>query len=409
MFCEILLSDKDIKYLSLLAIFAFGNNLMIKMLRKPLFIAILILVLTAFANPAADKTPQVRYVEKYSKLAVEEMYRSGVPASITLAQGLLESRYGLSELATKGNNHFGIKCHNDWQGGKVYHDDDRKGECFRKYDSPDQSFRDHSDFLRYRDRYKFLFDLEVNDYKGWAYGLKKAGYATDPAYPTKLIKLIEDYRLYMYDIAPSDYGNFEEDDVEDYAAAVKRDEDRRKKNADAMSRKEQRKEDKKAKKNQKARKNDRHAPETEMVMEIPESPTQAEAVKVIDKINGGEFHFNLSRQMFSQNGVPFVYSSPGETYASIAKSFDLFPKEILKFNDLNEKADLNKEIKPGTVVYVQAKKREASKGLDKHVIDEGDTLWGISQRYGVKLDRIYLMNGLDEWYVPKEGDIIRLR
>lgn len=363
-------------------------------LRRSIFISILMFVLTAFSQPAADQTPQARYVEKYSRLAVEEMYRSGVPASITLAQGLLESRYGLSELATKGNNHFGIKCHNDWQGGKVYHDDDRKGECFRKYDSPEQSFRDHSDFLRYRDRYKFLFDLEVNDYKGWAYGLKKAGYATDPSYPTKLIKLIEEYRLYMYDIAPSDYGNFEADDVEDYAPAVKRDQDRRKK---------------KPKKNQKARKNDRHAPVTEVAVEIPESPTQAEAVKVIDKVKGGEFHFSLSRQMFSQNGVPFVYSSPGETYASIAKSFDLFPKEILKFNDINEKADLNKEIKPGTVVYVQAKKREAVKGLDKHVIDEGDTLWGISQRYGVKLARIYLMNGLDEWYVPKEGDIIRLR
>ena len=202
-----------------------------KMLKRSLFIAIFTIALTAFANPSADKSPQTRYVEKYSLLAVDEMYRSGVPASITLAQGLLESRYGLSELATTGNNHFGIKCHNDWQGGKVYHDDDRKGECFRKYDSPEQSFRDHSDFLRYRDRYKFLFDLEVNDYKGWAYGLKKAGYATDPAYPAKLIKLIEDYRLYMYDIAPSDYGSYEADDVEDYAEAVKRDEDRRKKNA----------------------------------------------------------------------------------------------------------------------------------------------------------------------------------
>ena len=366
-----------------------------KMLRRSIFISILIFVLTAFSQPAADQTPQARYVEKYSRLAVEEMYRSGVPASITLAQGLLESRYGLSELATKGNNHFGIKCHNDWQGGKVYHDDDRKGECFRKYSSPEQSFRDHSDFLRYRDRYKFLFDLEVNDYKGWAYGLKKAGYATDPAYPAKLIKLIEDYRLYMYDVAPSDYGSFEADDVEDYTEAV--------------SRKEKRKEEKKARKNQKAKKNDRHAPVAEKVMEIPESPTHAEEVKVIDKIKGGEFHFNLSRQMFSQNGVPFVYSSPGETYASIARAFDLFPKEILRFNDLNDRADLNKEIKPGTVVYVQTKKREAARGLDKHVIDEGDTLWGIAQRYAVRLDRIYAMNGLDEWYVPKEGDIIRLR
>ena len=135
------------------------------------------------AATAFSDTPQQSYIEKYSSLAVEEMYRTGVPASITLAQGLLESGNGQSRLAVKGNNHFGIKCHNTWTGAKVYHDDDRKGECFRKYDSPEESFRDHSDFLRYRDRYKFLFDLELTDYRSWAYGLKTAGYATDPKYP----------------------------------------------------------------------------------------------------------------------------------------------------------------------------------------------------------------------------------
>ena len=148
---------------------------------------------------AAPDSPQRKYIAQYASMAVNEMYRSGVPASITLAQGMLESRNGESPLASKGNNHFGIKCHNTWEGGKMYYDDDRKGECFRKYKSVDESFRDHSDFLRYRDRYKFLFDLKTTDYKGWAYGLKKAGYATDPAYPQKLIKLIEDYQLYKYD------------------------------------------------------------------------------------------------------------------------------------------------------------------------------------------------------------------
>ena len=151
---------------------------------------------------ATSVTPQDDYIRKYSATAVREMYRSGVPASITLAQGLLESRYGQSELAVKGNNHFGIKCH-DWTGKKMYYDDDAKGECFRVYASADESFRDHSDFLRYRDRYKFLFDYEVTDYKAWAHGLKKAGYATDPAYPSKLIKIIEDYQLYDYDTMTS--------------------------------------------------------------------------------------------------------------------------------------------------------------------------------------------------------------
>ena len=129
-----------------------------------LFLSTCVLVATTL-YAANDKSPQERYIERYSALAVEEMYRSGIPASITLAQGLLESRYGLSELAVDGNNHFGIKCHN-WSGGKMYYDDDRKGECFRKYPSPEDSFRDHSDFLRYRDRYKFLFDLDPTDYKG---------------------------------------------------------------------------------------------------------------------------------------------------------------------------------------------------------------------------------------------------
>lgn len=152
----------------------------------------------------AQGTPQERYIQKWAPTAVREMYRSGVPASITLAQGILESRYGLSPLASEGNNHFGIKCHKDWKGKSMRYDDDAKGECFRVYDSADESFQDHSDFLRYRDRYKFLFDLKTTDYKGWAYGLKKAGYATDPNYPAKLIKYIEDYKLYEYDTMTSE-------------------------------------------------------------------------------------------------------------------------------------------------------------------------------------------------------------
>ena len=119
------------------------------------------------------------------------MYRSGVPASITLAQGIIESRSGQSALAAEGNNHFGIKCHNSWKGRSMLVDDDSKGECFRVYDSAEESFRDHSDFLRYRDRYKFLFDFKTTDYKSWAYGLKQAGYATDPSYASKLIKCVE--------------------------------------------------------------------------------------------------------------------------------------------------------------------------------------------------------------------------
>jgi len=141
----------------------------------------------------------VDYIGKYKDIAIDKMVTYNIPASITLAQGILESGNGLSTLAKKSNNHFGIKCHSGWKGKKVYHDDDKRNECFRKYDSPEGSFDDHSLFLTGRGRYEFLFDLEPDDYKGWAKGLKKAGYATDRKYPKKLIAFIETFELYKYD------------------------------------------------------------------------------------------------------------------------------------------------------------------------------------------------------------------
>jgi len=328
------------------------------------------LTLSASQSPVPEKSPQVIYIEQFSSLAVEEMYRSGIPASITLAQGLLESGYGLSELAVKGNNHFGIKCHNNWTGGKMYYDDDRKGECFRKYKSPEESYRDHSDFLRYRDRYKFLFDYKITDYESWAYGLKKAGYATDPAYPKKLIDLIEKYELYQYDRKPASYAK-----------------------ADRKAARKAEKEEKKA---------DRKRQDDE---QLPPSPSSVEQVKPLSDSQRQEFHFSLTRQMYSQNGVPFVYAVEGETYQSIAASNNLFEREILKFND----ASRGDEPRPGTVVYLQPKKKQAAKGLEKHVFEEGDTMRDIAQRYGVRLDRLYKLNSMPEGHTPKEGDIIRLR
>ena len=141
----------------------------------------------------------VQYIGTYKDIAIRKMEEFDIPASITLAQGILESGNGLSELAKKSNNHFGIKCHSSWKGKKVYHDDDRRGECFRKYPSAEGSFNDHSKFLISRGRYEFLFDLRPDDYKAWAKGLKKAGYATDRKYPKKLISFIENFELYKYD------------------------------------------------------------------------------------------------------------------------------------------------------------------------------------------------------------------
>ena len=145
------------------------------------------------------------YIDRYSAIAQEEMRLYRIPASITLAQGILESGAGKGDLTTRANNHFGIKCH-DWKGETVYHDDDRSQECFRKYKDPKNSYRDHSLFLAQRSRYAFLFDLDADDYKGWAKGLRKAGYATDRRYPDKLIDLIERYQLYNYDAEVLGYG-----------------------------------------------------------------------------------------------------------------------------------------------------------------------------------------------------------
>lgn len=318
-----------------------------------IFIICLVGLFTMTASQKLSK--QEKYIKKYSTIAVEEMYRSGIPASITLAQGILESGSGLSELAVKANNHFGIKCHN-WKGKGMKFDDDEKGECFRVYKNPEESYKDHSDFLRFRDRYKFLFDYEITDYKAWAYGLKKAGYATDPAYPSKLIKIIEDYRLYEYDVP---------DDRKD--------------------------KQKKGKDSSKTHKKERV---------LPQSPTELERPKASE-----EFRFSISRPVYETNKVPFIYSEEGDTYASIAKANGLFYKELLRFNDL----DSDREIAPGTVVYLARKKNRSAKHLDKHIVEGDESLYDISQRFAVRLDSILKMNGFTADYEPREGDEILLR
>ena len=231
-------------------------------------VAILLVFVVAIAATDSDFE---KYIKKYSSIAVSEMQRTGVPASITLAQGLVESAAGQSTLASKSNNHFGIKCHSDWKGRKTYKDDDKAMECFRVYSNANASFKDHSDFLRYQDRYKFLFDLDPTDYKAWARGLKKAGYATDPKYAEKLIKVIEDYSLYRFD------------------------------------------------------KDTQDLPESPLTIEQPVVVSRAEARE--------EVRFSLTRNVFEINGIPCVYAVAGDTYASLAAANGLFENEILRFND----------------------------------------------------------------------------
>lgn len=179
-------------------------------MRSTLQILFLLLLLSvagvAFGANQRKVPAYEKYIKQYSGIAIQHQKKYRIPASITLAQGLLESGAGQSELARKSNNHFGIKCHSDWRGGRVYHDDDLRGECFRKYKNPEQSYEDHARFLVERPRYASLFKLRTTDYKGWAKGLQKCGYATDRAYANRLIKLIEDYDLYRYDTAKS-YSN----------------------------------------------------------------------------------------------------------------------------------------------------------------------------------------------------------
>ena len=332
-------------------------------MKKVLIAIALILGFTASAQREAE-TPQERYVARYASIAVNEMYRTGVPASITLAQGIIESRSGQSSLAVDGNNHFGIKCHNSWKGRTMLVDDDRKDECFRVYDSAEESFRDHSDFLRYRDRYKFLFDFKTTDYKSWAYGLKQAGYATDPAYATKLIKCVEDYDLARYDRMT----------VTEAVAAG---------GAEAEQ-----------------------PVESEELEGIPDSPLKIEAGEIYRGKAGEEYRFSLSRTLYSRNGVPFVYAVEGETYATIAKSNHLLLREILAFNDLPHGG----ELRAGEVVYLEPKKSKTVRGLDKYIVgEEEETFHGICQRFAVKEKAIRKLNNLPADYVPQEGDEIVLR
>ena len=296
---------------------------------------------------AEGDTAQDRYIAKYSSIAISEMQRSGIPASITLAQGMLESRYGLSSMATDGNNHFGIKCHRDWKGKKMYYDDDAPQECFRVYRSAEESFRDHSDFLRYWDRYKPLFELDPTDYKGWAHGLKKAGYATDPAYATKLIKIIEQYKLYRFDTGS--------------------------------------------------------AGET---IAVPTAPLVLEKQTVTKvAVSGERYTYSLNRPLYKRNGVRFIYSQQGETWESIAQGQGLFLKELLAFNDLSQSAPLPK----GTVVYLQRKRRQAARGMEMYVFSEGECLRDVCQRFAVRQASVVKLNGLPEGWVPQEGDRVILR
>lgn len=314
--------------------------------------AMLLIMLAVLPVQGQTQMTRQEYIDKYKDAAIQAMKTHGIPASITLAQGCLESANGNSDLAVRANNHFGIKCHNDWKGPTYYKKgDDRGKSCYRKYRSASESFKDHSDFLRYGQRYSFLFDLEITDYKGWSHGLKKAGYATDPKYAQKLIKIIEDYRLYRFD-------------QEIYA---------------------------KAEQNRSI---------------IPPSP--GDIMKVTElkpSMNSYLYKHSRNRIIYVRNGVPYILAGDLDTYESLAEEYNLFTKELLRFNDLKKSRDLM----PGTVVYLQRKKGKAQRHMEIHIAEEGDTYYDISQKYGVRMKKLFKYNDYRNGDTLHVGDEVFLR
>ena len=331
---------------------------MIKNLR--FFVVLLLFVTWHSVALSQNKSKAVLdYIEQYKDIAMREMQDHKIPASITLAQGLLESGNGNSELAKKSNNHFGIKCHKDWTGKRTYHDDDEKGECFRVYECPEDSYRDHSLFLKKGQRYAFLFELEITDYEAWAKGLKKAGYATLPVYANILIKLIEDYNLAQYDQMVVK-GNF------------------------------------KYKKDNKATKQQDNKPKVDN--SIVYTPYRIADAEVVGKTPD-------DRYIRENNKVKFIYAREGESVYDLADMFCIYDYQIVKYNDLGKR----RKLKDNEIIYIEPKRNKAMRRYEYHTIQKGETLSYVSRLYGVKLKSLFKMNGMDENTILHVGDNIRLR
>ncbi|MBQ3636267.1 MAG: glucosaminidase domain-containing protein [Bacteroidales bacterium] len=320
-----------------------------------------VLLAIAFVTTSAQRMTRQQYIDKYKGWAIEEMNRTGIPASITLAQGILESDCGNSDLAIDANNHFGIKCHSDWTGETFTKDDDKKDECFRSYDDAYKSFKDHSDFLVSKSRYAELFKLKRTDYEGWARGLKKCGYATEPTYAERLIKIIEEEKLHKYDTG-------EEAEPETIVADKGGEE---KKPVEAK------------------------AEETEI--DVPRKTPKVKADFAIEPLMAHEVKYN--------NGIRYIEVRGQDTFESIASEFHLMQWELLKYNDLDHNADI-KTIK---YLYLRPKKNRAHPDCPTYTIKTGDTLWNVAHRYGVKLRKLQKRNGFKEGQEPVPGDEIVLR
>ena len=326
-------------------------------------IVLLLLLVFAPADASAQKRPakQTReeYIDRYKEIAVDHMERYGIPASITMAQGILESNSGNSWLSTQSNNHFGIKCKKNWTGRKIYYDDDEKGECFRCYPSVEASYQDHAEFLDRSPRYDRLFELRSDDYKAWAHGLKRCGYATAPDYAERLIKIIEDCQLYLLD---------RPDGVRLYAAAHN--------NPDVGS-------------------------------WIADQATSATDPAGIDPDN---YRVTINAykgyNVYMTNGVHYVLAKEGDTFEKIGRTFRLSAKNLRKFNDIT---DRKAQPALGEVIYIARKKTRWTGKEQIHTCRRGETVFAVGQLYGIRSRSIQKMNRLKKGYTLEEGAQIRIK
>lgn len=339
-------------------------------------ILLTVIAITSVLAANAQRMGRQEYVAKYKAWAIAEMNRTGIPASITLAQGILESDCGNSDLAVEANNHFGIKCHSDWTGKTMHKDDDRNDECFRSYDSAYDSFKDHSDFLTSKSRYASLFQLDKTDYKAWAKGLKKCGYATERTYADRLIAIIEEEGLAAYDSSDGQADSTTSDEMADLTDDTRSDTQP----ADTPTRDKQGGD----KKGSASGGTSKRTPKVKAAFSIDPLPVH-------------EVKYN--------NGVQYVEVGQSDTFQSIASEFHMMLWELYKYNDLAQGADISKL----QYLYLRPKRNRAHPDCKTHEVKRGETLWDIAHAYGVKLSKLERRNGFAHGAVPDEGDIILLR
>lgn len=316
-----------------------------------------------------------QYIQRFAPYAVEEMEKYKIPASITLAQGLLETSGGQSRLALEGKNHFGIKCKENWTGKTMKHTDDAPNECFRVYDDPKQSYEDHSIFLATRKYYTGLFKLDMKDYKAWAYGLKKAGYATNPKYASILIDKIEKYKLYEFD-------NTTKDEV--YSTILKL-YPKLSNDADFM-----------------AQMNPKMQNET---VKTPISYSQSSPKKPDEKLNlptKTELLKNILVKNHPNGDLKFIIMPVDADVSDISKKFGISEKRLMKYNDLE-----TTKLQKNDMIFLERKKSSGNK--KSYNVAVGETMHDISQKFGIKLKKLYKKNKMKPGQEPKVGEIIYLR